>query len=57
MQMEYITIGKVLRWWGQDFYKITEDEFVNHCMKESGGGMHPLKLRGIYHQLMQEAGL
>lgn len=57
LQIEYMTVGKVIRYWGNDFYKITEQQFVDQCMKESGGGMHPLKLIGIYHQLMSEAGL
>lgn len=57
MQMEYITVGKVLRWWAQDFYRITEEQFVSHCMKESGGSMNPGRLKAIYSQLRQEAGI
>lgn len=57
LQIEYITIGKVVRWWGPDLYRMTEDQFVNHCMKESNGSMNPVRLRTIYNQLMQEAGL
>lgn len=57
LQMEYMTVGKVVRWWGKDFYRITEQAFVDHCMKESNGSMNPVRLRTIYNQLMSEAGL
>lgn len=57
MQMEYITVGKVLRYWAQDFYRISEKLFVDHCMKESGGSMNPHRVRAIYKQLMDEAGI
>jgi hypothetical protein len=55
--MEYVTVGKVLRYWAQDFYKITENQFIDHCMKESGGTMSAFNARIIYKQLMEEAGL
>ena len=57
MQMEYITVGTVLKWWAQDFYRITEKEFVDHCMKESNGSMNPDRVRAIYRQLREEAGI
>lgn len=57
LYLEYITVGKVLRYWAQDFYKITENQFVDHCMKESGGAMSAFNARIIYNQLMKEARL
>lgn len=57
LYMEYVTVGKVLRYWAQDFYKITENQFIDHCMKESGGTMSAFNARIIYKQLMEEAGL
>lgn len=57
MQMEYLTVGKVLRWLAYDFYRITEKEFVDHCMNESHGSMNPDRLKAIYRQLREEAGI
>lgn len=57
LQMEYITVGKILLLWGNYFYKSTEHEFVTKCMQLSNGSMNPVRLRTIYNQLMSEAGL
>lgn len=57
MQMEYLVVGKVIRWLSYDLYRITEKEFVDHCMRESHGSMNPNRLKAIYKQLMDEAGI
>ena len=57
LQQEYIVVGTVLKWWAQDFYRITEKEFVDYCMKQSNGSMNPVRLRTIFNQLMNEAGV
>jgi len=53
---EYRVISSML----QDFpfmYDMTEEEFVKHGMRRSSGGMNPNRLKEIYKELMEEAGL
>lgn len=57
MQAEYITVGHVLRWYANDFYDISEEQFVKDCMVKSNGSMNPNRVKAIYHQLREEAGL
>lgn len=54
---EYIIVGKVVRSLAHDLYKTSENSFVDECMKASGGSMNPNRLREIYRELMEEAGL
>ena len=54
---EYIIVGKVVRSLSNDLYKMPENSFVDECMKASGGSMNPQRLKLIYKQLMEEAGL
>lgn len=57
MQMEYITVGYVLRNLAYDFYSMTEKQFVLMCMEKSNGSMNPQRCQAIYKQLMDEAGI
>lgn len=57
MQIEYMTVGKILRYLAYDFYKTTQKQFVIMCMEESNGSMNPDRCKAIYTQLMDEAGL
>lgn len=57
MQMEYITVGYVLRNLAYDLYRITEKQFVDMCMEKSNGSMNPQRCRAIYKHLMDEAGI
>lgn len=57
LQIEYITVGMILKNWGEYFYQSTEKEFVDKCMKLSNGSMNPIRVKTIYNQLMHEAGL
>ena len=53
---EYMVIGDML----QDFpffYDLKEEVFLKNAMRRSGGAMNPNRLREIYRELMEEAGL
>lgn len=54
---EYLTVGKILRWYANDFYKIGIEQFVKDCVYESNGAMSPNQASKIYWLLMEEAGL
>ena len=57
MQTEYKTVGFILNQMGDYFYQATEEEFVAKCMMLSHGSMNPGRLKAIYSQLRQEAGI
>jgi hypothetical protein len=57
IQLEYLTVGYIVRWYSQDLYTLTEKQFVDECMMRSGGGMNPKRAVDIYNELMYEAGL
>jgi hypothetical protein len=57
LQMEYLIVGTILHNWQQYLYSSTEKEFLDKCMKLSNGSMNPIRVKTIYNQLMQEAGL
>lgn len=57
MQMEYMTIGMILTTYGNNIYKMSEDQFLHECMTQSNGSMNPQRVKAIYQQLRQEAGI
>lgn len=57
MQTEYMIVGFVLTNWKNYFYQATEEEFVAKCMTLSNGSMNPNRVKEIYKQLREEAGL
>lgn len=54
---EYTIVGFVLTTMGEYFYKSSEQEFLDRCMKLSKGSMNPKRVLVIYDILMNEAGL
>lgn len=57
MQIEYITVGTILSNWKNYLYTSTEEEFIHKCMLLSNGSMNPDRVKAIYKQLMNEAGI
>lgn len=57
MQTEYMIVGFVLTNWKNYFYQATEEEFVSKCMTLSCGSMNPNRVKAIYKQLREEAGI
>ena len=57
LQTEYIVVGGFLMNWQNAIYNLTESQFVGECMRLAGGSLNPNKLKQIYNQLMDEAGL
>lgn len=57
LQIEYIIVGGFLTNWQNAIYSLTEKQFVGECMRLSGGSMNPVRLKEIYKQLMDEAGV
>lgn len=57
MQMEYMTIGMILTTYGNNIYSMSEDQFLHECMTQSNGSMNPHRVKAIYQQLRQEAGI
>ena len=57
MQTEYMVVGKILDQWKEYLYMTDEQQFLHMCMKHSNGSMNPARIRAIYKQLMEEAGL
>lgn len=57
MQIEYIVVGGILTNWGNAVYEVSEDYFLKECMKKSNGSMNPQRVKAIYRQLREEAGI
>lgn len=54
---EYKVMGEVLRIFNNDYYHLTVERFTSVVMKLSGGQINPEKVRQIYFNLMEDAGL
>lgn len=50
-------VGKFLDSNPEDFYMLSEREFIGYCMKEAGGSIDPTNLSQLYQILMDEAGV
>lgn len=57
LQTEYMIVGGFLMNWQNAVYNLTEDQFVGECMRLSGGSLNPIRIKTLYQQLMEEAGL
>ena len=57
LQTEYIVVGGLLMNWHNTIYTLTEEQFVGECMRKSHGSMNPNRVREIYKELMEEAGV
>lgn len=57
LQIEYIILGGILMNYQNEIYSMTEDQFIGLAMKKSNGSMNPNRIRLVYVQLMEEAGL
>lgn len=55
LHAEYRHVGHVLTYC--DIYQMSEHMFVSCLMEKSGGGMNSVRVKEIYKQLMEEAGL
>lgn len=55
---EYITVGEILSEYSiDDFYQLSEQSFLHEVMQRSNGSLNPVRVKTIYNQLMNEAGL
>lgn len=58
LHLEYHTMSKLLNTYGWNSpYSMSEEEFVGKFMFLSGGGINPTRIKAIYNELMEEAGL
>ena len=57
LQTEYQMVGFIFNQYGNYVYEMDEEEFVGKCMTVSHGSMNPNRVREIYKQLMEEAGI
>lgn len=54
---EYKVMAEMLRIFNDDYYHLTIEGFTGVMMKLSGGHMNPERVRQIYFNLMEDAGL
>lgn len=55
LRYEYLIVGNIVR--GYNIFAMTEREFVDMCMKDSGGHFNPARAKELYNRFMDDAGL
>lgn len=58
LQMEYIAMAGLMNIYGGNaIYSMSEAEFLRSMMRISSGSLSPKRVKELFHQLMDEAGL
>jgi hypothetical protein len=55
LETEYMVIGDILN--NHNIYNLTDAQFIALVMKKSNGGMNPARVKQIYNNLCEDAGL
>lgn len=55
LRYEYLIVGNIVR--GYNIFAMTQKEFVDMCMKDSGGHFNPNRAKELYMMFMEDAGL